>query len=45
MANPQIPTQFPQDQYYSENSQIVKDQMQEMVSELTSEDRKLLAMK
>lgn len=39
------PTEFPQDKYYSENSEIVQNEMNSLIAELTDEDKKVLAMK
>ena len=40
-----LPTEFPQDKYYSENSEIVQNEMNSLIAELTDEDKKVLAMK
>lgn len=45
MSRPVTPPEFPQDKYFSENSEIVKEQMDSLISELTQEDKKVLAMK
>lgn len=39
------PTELPQDKYYSENSEIVQNEMNSLIAELTDEDKKVLAMK
>ena len=41
----QLPTEMPQDRYYSESSQIVENAMQDMIGQLTQEDKTVLAMK
>ena len=45
MSRPVAPPEFPQDKYFSENSEIVQEQMDSLISELTQEDKKVLAMK
>ena len=45
MSRPVTPPEFPQDKYFSENSEIVQEQMNSLISELTQEDKKVLAMK
>lgn len=46
MSRPvELPTEFPQDKYYSENSEIVQNEMNSLIAELTDEDKKVLAMK
>ena len=45
MSRPVAPPEFPQDKYFSENSEIVQEQMDNLISELTQEDKKVLAMK
>ena len=45
MSRPAAPPEFPQDKYFSENSEIVQEQMDSLISELTQEDKKVLAMK
>lgn len=45
MSRPVAPPDFPQDKYFSENSEIVQEQMDSLISELTQEDKKVLAMK
>ena len=45
MSRPVAPPEFPQDKYFSENSEIVQEQMNSLISELTQEDKKVLAMK
>ena len=45
MLRPVAPPEFPQDKYFSENSEIVQEQMDSLISELTQEDKKVLAMK
>lgn len=45
MSRPIAPPEFPQDKYFSENSEIVQEQMDSLISELTQEDKKVLAMK
>jgi len=45
MSRPIAPPEFPQDKYYSENSEIVQNEMNSLISELTQEDKKVLAMK
>ena len=45
MSRPVTPPEFPQDKYFSENSEIVQEQMDSLISELTQEDKKVLAMK
>lgn len=45
MSRPVAPLEFPQDKYFSENSEIVQEQMDSLISELTQEDKKVLAMK
>lgn len=45
MSHPVAPPEFPQDKYFSENSEIVQEQMDSLISELTQEDKKVLAMK
>ena len=45
MSRPVTPPEFPQDKYFSENSEMVQEQMESLISELTQEDKKVLAMK
>ena len=45
MSRPVAPLEFPQDKYFSENSEMVQEQMDSLISELTQEDKKVLAMK
>ena len=45
MSRPVAPPEFPQDKYFSENNEIVQEQMDSLISELTQEDKKVLAMK
>ena len=45
MSRPVAPPEFPQDKYFSKNSEIVQEQMDSLISELTQEDKKVLAMK
>ena len=45
MSRPVAPPEFPQDKYFSENNEIVQEQMNSLISELTQEDKKVLAMK
>ena len=45
MSRPVAPPEFPQDKYFSENNEIVQEQMNSLMSELTQEDKKVLAMK
>lgn len=45
ISRPVAPPEFPQDKYFSENSEIVQEQMDSLISELTQEDKKVLAMK
>lgn len=45
MSRPVASPEFPQDKYFSENSEIVQEQMDSLISELTQEDKKVLAMK
>ena len=45
MSRPVAPPEFSQDKYFSENSEIVQEQMDSLISELTQEDKKVLAMK
>ena len=45
MSRPVAPPEFPQDKYFSENSEIGQEQMDSLISELTQEDKKVLAMK
>lgn len=45
MSRPVAPPEFPQDKYFSENSEMVQEQMENLISELTQEDKKVLAMK
>lgn len=45
MSRPVAPPEFPQDKYFSENSEMVQEQMDSLISELTQEDKKVLAMK
>ena len=45
MSRPVAPSEFPQDKYFSENSEMVQEQMDSLISELTQEDKKVLAMK
>ena len=45
MSRPIAQPEFSQDKYFSENNEIVQEQMNSLISELTQEDRKVLAMK
>ena len=45
MSRPIAQPEFSQDKYFSENNEIVQEQMNSLISELTQEDKKVLAMK
>ena len=45
MSRPITQPEFSQDKYFSENNEIVQEQMNSLISELTQEDKKVLAMK
>ena len=45
MSRPIAQAEFSQDKYFSENNEIVQEQMNSLISELTQEDKKVLAMK
>lgn len=45
MLRPIAQPEFSQDKYFSENNEIVQEQMNSLISELTQEDKKVLAMK
>ena len=45
MSRPIAQPEFLQDKYFSENNEIVQEQMNSLISELTQEDKKVLAMK
>lgn len=45
MSRPIVQPEFSQDKYFSENNEIVQEQMNSLISELTQEDKKVLAMK
>ena len=45
MSHPIAQPEFSQDKYFSENNEIVQEQMNSLISELTQEDKKVLAMK
>ena len=45
MSRPISQPEFSQDKYFSENNEIVQEQMNSLISELTQEDKKVLAMK
>ena len=40
-----MPTEFPQDKYYSENSAIVQNEMDNIIAQLSNEDKTVMAMK
>lgn len=41
----QLPTEMPQDRHYAESSQMVENAMQDIIGQLTQEDKTVLAMK
>ena len=45
MSRPIAQPEFSQDKYFSENNEIIQEQMNSLISELTQEDKKVLAMK
>ena len=45
ISRPIAQPEFSQDKYFSENNEIVQEQMNSLISELTQEDKKVLAMK